>query len=416
MKGNKAKIFKNIGIAVICLCILSYSVFHVSSFFSEEIGTISVGSTTEKQVVSVSGYIFRDATPIYSEEYSGAIDYFVKNGEKVAVKDELAEVYADGNSSGEGSLVAVLDEQIDLLRKSVDKKPSVSSLNTIRQSASSAYYAIMSQLSEGRGLSISAEQKKLLTSLNSIAMLTEEEFLIGETLDKLLALRTELLAAGGDSEKVYSEKSGYFYTSVDGYEGAFTSEAATTLDRESLLLLLDAPEENRKTYDKNCIGKMSYDAVWYYVAEISAKDASNFAVGDRYTVEFTGGGHFEIGMDVLRVLIDEGEERAVIVFVSDILPEGFNFRMQTANIVTSTVSGIYVPRSAVHRERFSRVVYILKGSVVKLRHIDIVYEGSDYYLVRENVETEKDDDRVFLTSNEQLIVRGSGLFDGRILG
>jgi len=69
-----------------------------------------------------------------------------------------------------------------------------------------------------------------------------------------------------------------------------------------------------------------------------------------------------------------------------------------------------------HRKGVQKVVYILKGSVVQLRYVDVIYEGADYYLVREEVETEKGDDRVFLSSNELLIVRGEGLFDGRILG
>ena len=122
-----------------------------------------------------------------------------------------------------------------------------------------------------------------------------------------------------------------------------------------------------------------------------------------------------VDMSVYRLLVDEGEESAVIVFKSNILPENFNFRRQTANVITNSVSGIYVPMSALHRENFEKVVYILKGSVVQQRHIDVVYEGADYYIVKENAGTEEDD-RIYLKSNEQLIVRGSNLFDGRILG
>ena len=416
MKGKVAKIFKNIGIAVVCLCILSYSVFHVSSFFSEEIGTVVVGPTTERTTVSISGFIFRDATPVYSDNYSGATQYLVKNGEKVAVRDELAVVYEEGNSGGADSLVAVLDEQIDLLRKSVDDKPSISELSTIRSSASGAYYSIMAQLASGMNISTSSDEKKLLVALNSIAMLTDESFSIKETLDSLLSVREDFLAAGGESESVYAEKSGYFYTGVDGYEGTLTAEAALSFTREGFLGVFDNPEGYRKTYDGGCIGKMSYDANWYYAAELSFEDAARFKEGERYTVEFTGGGHYEIEMDVCRVLADGADDRAVIVFASNVLPEGFNFRMQTAKIVTDSIRGIYLPQSAVHRERGDKVVYILKGSVVRMRHIDVIYEGPDYYLVRENVATEEGDNRVFLKSNELLVVKGSNLFDGRILG
>ena len=417
MKGERAvKILKNIGIAIVCLCVLSYSVFHVSSLFSEEIGTVVVGPTTEKETVSISGYIFRDATPIYSDKYTGAVEYLVKNGEKVAIKDELAVVYEAGNSSDGASLVFVIDETLELLRATADKKPSVSKLSELRAAASSAYYSIMKQLSSGTNIAISPDEKKLLVALNSIAVLTDEDFDINKTIGELTDLRQSVLAAGGESEKVCAENSGYFYTGVDGFEGAFTPEAAKTLDREELLAMFDSPEENRKSFDRSCIGKMSYDSKWCFAAEIKADEAERFAEGETYAVEFTSGGHFEIDMTVLRVLRDADESRAVIVFESNILPDGFNFRMQTAKIITDTVRGIYVPRSAVHRRGYEKVVYILKGSVVQLRHIDVIYEGSDYYLVREKVKTEKGDTRVFLSSNELLIVRGSNLFDGRILG
>ena len=158
---------------------------------------------------------------------------------------------------------------------------------------------------------------------------------------------------------------------------------------------------------------MSYNSTWYFAAEVDALEAAQFLEGQRYTVEFTSGGQFEVRMTVERVLVDEGEKTAVIVLSTNILPDGFDFRRQTAKIVVSSISGIYVPRAAVRREGFERVVYILKGSVVRMRHIDIIYEGSDYYIVRENVE---DDEKNYLSSNELLIVKGSKLFDGRILG
>ena len=418
MKGDKAKkLLKNIGIAVVCLCVLSYSVFHIASLFSEEIGTIVVGPTTEKDGVSISGYIFREATPIYAENYSGAVEYLVKNGEKVAIRDELAVVYEEGNSFDGVSLISVIDENIEILRMTADKKPSVSKLTGLREAASSAYYSIMKQLASGTNISISGDEKKLLVALNSVAMLTDENFDARKTIDELSELRASILAAGGESETVSAEKSGYFYTGVDGYEGVFTKEAAKNLDREGFLELFDNPEENRKSFDSSCVGKMSYDSRWYFAAEIKSDEAERFAEGEVYTVEFTSGGHYEIDMEVMRVLADEDESRAVIVFESNVLPEGFNFRMQTAKIITNTIRGIYVPRNAVHRKGYGEtVVYILKGSVVRMRYVDIIYEGADYYLVREEVKLEKGDKRVFLSSNELLIVRGEGLFDGRILG
>ncbi len=412
MKGSSAKILKNIGIAVVCLCVLAYSVFHVSSLFSEEIGTIVVGPTTEKATTTLDGYIFRDATLVYPNKYGGAVDYLVENGEKVSAGTKLATVYSEGNSVEIKDTLALLDEQIALLESTTEQKTSVSGITELRRKASDAYYSIMKQLSGGTDIAFAAQQKKLLVALNSIALLTDEGFEIEGTLAALKASRAELLGAGGDSEAVSTQKSGYFYTGVDGYEQAFSGSAACELDRAGFLHLFAYPEMSSDV--GNSIGKMSYNSNWYFAAELDAKEAEKFDEGERYTVEFTSGGYFEIRMTVDRVLKGTGDESAVIVLSSNILPENFNFRRQTARIVTDSVSGIYVPRSAVHRENFKEVVYILKGSVVQRRYIEVIYEGSDYYIVKENVDN--GDGKTYLSSNELLIVKGSNLFDGRILG
>ena len=414
MKGSTAKTLKNIGIAVVCLCVLAYSVFHVSSLFSEEIGTIVVGPTTEKKTTTLSGYIFRDATLIYPSAYSGAVDYLVEDGEKVSAGTKLASVYSEGNWAQIKDTLTAIDEQIALLEATTESKPSVSAITELRRKASDSYYAIMKQLSSGTDLALDAQKKKMLEALNTVALLTDDEFEISTTLASLKEARAELLKAGGAQEPIYTEKSGYFYTGVDGYEEVFSGAVAREYSREELIKLFNSHKESTKA--KRSIGKMSYDSRWYFAAEIDDKTAEQFAPGDKYTVEFTSGGSFEIKMTVERLLGSETEGSVVIVLSSNVLPESFNFRRQTAKIVTDSVSGIYVPRTAVYKEGYSDVVYVLKGSVVQRRYIDIIYEGVDYYIVEEFVNADEDDERIYLSSNEMLIVKGSNLFDGRILG
>ena len=414
MKGRTAKTLKNIGIAVVCLCVLAYSVFHVASLFSEEIGTIVVGPTTEKTTTTLTGYIFRDATLIYPSVYSGAVDYLVDDGEKVSAGTKLATVYSQGNWEQIKDTLTLLDEQIALLENTTESKPSVSAITELRRKASDAYYSIMKQLSSGTDIALDAQKKKMLVALNSISLLTEEDFEISSTLASLKQSRAELLGAGGDKETVYTSKSGYFYTGVDGYEQVFSGAAARELTREELIKLFNSHKESAGA--RGSIGKISYDSRWYFAAEIDAEVAEQFAEGDKYTVEFTSGGFFEIDMTVYRLLTDAEKGSAVMVLSSNVLPENFNFRRQTAKIVTDSVSGIYVPRAAVHKEGYSNVVYVLKGSVVQRRYIDIIYKGVDYYIVREFVTVDEEDDRIYLSSNEMLIVKGSNLFDGRILG
>ena len=79
----------------------------------------------------------------------------------------------------------------------------------------------------------------------------------------------------------------------------------------------------------------------------------------------------------------------------------------------STVSGIYVPRSALAKEDGFTGVYVLRGSVVHFRCAKIVYEGYDYCLVAEN--SPEEGGFYALGTNELIITNGKNLFDGRIL-
>ena len=102
------------------------------------------------------------------------------------------------------------------------------------------------------------------------------------------------------------------------------------------------------------------------------------------------------------------------MFSCDRLPKNFSFdRCQSVSITVSTQSGIYVPKDIVIREEGRIGVYILRGSVVQFRYIDIVYEGSDYYLVKHD--SEDDGERQYLRENDMIILNTTNLFEGRIL-
>ena len=411
MSGKRSKLWKKIGIAIVCLCMLSYCVFHFASLFSEEIGTVVAGPTTEKTVEVLNGYIFRDSEYIISN-YGGAVDYAVNDGEKVAAKDQLATVYSEGNSVSIRDTLAVLDERIELLRQSTEDKPSVSELTDLRKIASDAYSSLMKKMASGKVSAIGADQKKLLVALNSIAMLTQEDFTIEDTLGKLLDARKTLLAAGGESEEIAAAKSGYFYSGIDGYESSFSGEAAKELDAEGFIKLFEDPLPNESAL--SYVGKMSYDSTWYFASVMHVSKSETFEEGVKYDLEFSGGGYFDIPMTLYRMVLSEDGKQAVLVFSTNILPSDFGFeRRQTAKIVTDSISGIYVPVSAIHRVNFERVVYTLSGSVVQMKYVDIIYEGPDYFIVRDGYG--EDEEKVYLKSNDLLVISGSNLFDGRIL-
>ena len=119
-------------------------------------------------------------------------------------------------------------------------------------------------------------------------------------------------------------------------------------------------------------------------------------------------------MTLDKMVADSEDGTYILIFSTDRLPEGFVFnRCQNVKICVNSISGIYVPKSAVHRSDGRLCVYVLKGSVVREREIEVLYEERDYYLVDQN--GGDDEGAVYLGINELLILNGKNLFDGRIL-
>ena len=268
----------------------------------------------------------------------------------------------------------------------------------------------MKARSEGSLSGVAGNADRIMIALNSINMLTDGEFTIKETLRTLIEAK-ESLIGGGAAQIVQTDKSGYFYMGVDGYENILTADAATTLDGDALLELIYSARPERVS--SRCIGKLSESAEWYFVCMTNKEELSAFAEGAEYTVNFLGGGGNKIKMTLSRRL--EAAGGGLLVFKTTMLPDGFSFdRRESVEIVMDSISGIYIPKSALHRVDHKDSVYILKGSVVCLRRVDIIYRGDDYYVVRDGA-PDKDTEEAFLKTNDLLIISGSNLFDGRIL-
>jgi len=406
----KSEKLKRIGVLLAVLLVLSYIVYHAASLFREEIKTVVVGKSSESTSVTIDGYIFRDSSYVYSSN-TGTVDFKVMNGERVALGDKIALVYENGNLASSKKILLSIDEQIALLCESKDKGYGISDLAALKKSASNAYYAIMRERAEGGLSGVSSAAERLLVALNSIEHLTNEDFSINDTINELENIRRGMLDGKGEAEEVHAKQSGYFYSITDGYENTFTASAAKELDAAALSSLISSasPPGN----EKNLVGKISSDSVWYFVCEMPPDDSEKFVEGEYYTVNFLGGGGYEIKMSLERSLAQDGEE-TLLVFRTNVIPAGFGFeRRQTVEIVTDTTSGIYIPSSAVYRVDGKESVYILKGSVVLLRRIEVIERGSDYYVVSDG--GPEDAEEAYLKSNDLLIISGGNLFDGRIL-
>ncbi len=403
-------ILKRIGILLACVALLSYTVFHIVSLFKTDISTIVVGESRHETRLGFDGYVFRDEAVITSNN-SGAVDYLAHDGLKVSANETLAYVYERGNSSEVSERIKIIDRDIAVLTEALSKKELLSSLPELNNDARDMHVDIMRALSRGEFRGLRESIDSFTVQADRIASVTENRELLASTLASLKSERDSIIAAGGNKEEIKSDRSGYFYSDVDGYESTFTVASAEGITHESFMdLVTSAPS------DTAAVGKMAYDSEWRFVALLSAKDAAYFEEGIVYELIFTGNGDVSFPLTLMRKSADDATDTVLLVFFCDRAPSSFSFeRFQSVEAVVESVSGITVPRSSVHRASGEYYVYILSGSVVLERRIEVLYVGSDFYIVRNGEYIDSEDGVKYLKSNDVLITEGNNLFDGRII-
>lgn len=418
MKKIRGSFVQRMALGLVCALIFSYTVYHLISLFGTEISTFAAGRTTETTALHYNGYLFRDET-VLTSSYGGVVDYHVKDGTKVAKNQAFATVYESGTLSARSELRQI-DEQIAVLEKSTAEALRGLDIGEVKASISDTYGMLINMLASGETGALSYRADQLLVSMNQLKELQKGSdsdstaASAEETLEALRNQRAELLLTSGSAQTYRMDRSGYFYSETDGYESYFTTDAARNLTMESFARLTSGNLKKANYGDEFAYGKLSESAEWMLVLPVNLSDKEHFDLDQTYVGRFEENNQTDIPLTLIRVVEDSEYGRALLVFQADRLPEPFSFdRIQGVRIEVDQVSGIYVPKNVVQRLDGYRGVYILRGSVVYFRCIEILHEGSDYYLVKEQVEDEEK--YAYLKVNDLIILNGKNLFDGRVL-
>ena len=398
--------------------IFSYTAYHLIGLFGSEIDTFAAGITTETRSLYYNGYVFRDET-VLTAENDGVVDYHVSDGTKVTKGQRLATVYEDGTIAGQNELYRI-DEQIAVLEQSTGEALSGLDIGEVKATVSESYGMLVNMLASGETGGLAHRADRFLVSMNQLKELTQKEsedpsFVSREkSLAELRKRREEILTEAGAARDYTADQSGYFYRETDGFESYFTLEAARNLSVGSFSRLTSGERKAAATHVEGAYGKLCTNTEWMLVLPAKLSEKTYFEVGSAYLGCFEENNRAEIPLTLVNALDDEENSRVLLVFVADRMPEHFSFdRTQSVRIEVDSVSGIYVPKNVIQRVDGYRGVYILRGSVVYFRCVEIVHEGSDYYLVKANVEDEEE--YAYLKVNDLIILNGKNLFDGRVL-
>jgi hypothetical protein len=158
-------------------------------------------------------------------------------------------------------------------------------------------------------------------------------------------------------------------------------------------------------------GKLVTGFKWYYAAVMDVEDAARLSTGQRMPVQFSGVFHAE--MDMLIESIGSREEgMCVVIFSSDrSIHDVAPLRSLRADVVFDTISGIRVPKEAIHLDDNGVIFVFLQTGVRAERvNVEILLESGDSYLVRDGLETGTP-----LRAGSTIIVRANNLYHNKVV-
>lgn len=391
-----------------------YTVYHVMDASAESVLTTPVQQITDVRVLTSNAYLFREET-VLTASSEGLIQSVATSGSKVAKGAPLAEVYAYNET--------LLDEgqtELDLLNRYIAVLESGTSTagNTLsdaqawKAEAEACYLEILQAAHRGKFQNVGELEDQMLTLLTRYQALTEgktDSSVLLQTLKQQRdALLRELLQTVSNTQS-----SGYFYdrTMVDGYEELFSPAGLESLMVADLDALIAT--DPKAASDATVVGKMAYGYEWYLAIRLDGSAPELFEEGVRYRVVFSENDSKELILTCERVLYETEAGGGAVILSCREYPTDFTFyRVQKVKLSIETLTGYYIPDSALQHWNGTDGVYIFENMTVRFRKIEILYSGDGYCIAAEQGDLGSE----YLKLNDLLITYGKKLYDGKVYG
>lgn len=388
---------------------IGFAVFYVFmqiySVFINPVTTDTVYSYSTFSGYETTGYIVRNET-IVTNSTEGALSFSVEDGGRVAKDGVIASVYKSEDDADKQARVEQLEERIALLEMIQSYNDvNAADIPALNNKIHSALISAVDATQSGN-VSDSDSLDTLLEMLNRKQIVTGEisdfNALISELKAERDALEGTLSAPAG---VLSSPESGYVVCSVDGYEGVVTVDSLESLSAESLGSI------EPTTPDSDAVCKIVSDYQWYIACELPFDESLNLKIGSKVTLMTELISVPELEATVKYINKQSVTDSAVVVFSCDTMNnELAATRFLEMTVVYSRHEGLKVDNRAIRKVDGVLGVYVLTASQVKFVPINVLWTGENYSIA----ERQASDSKV-LRMYDEIIVKGKGLHDGKII-
>ncbi len=374
------KILKRIGIFALGVLVVVYVSKQLMNLLDSSLQTEAAFAVTYEQKLEADCYIMRDETVLTSSN-PGLMYASANDAARIAKGQEAVRVYSRENDVSTESLIRDIDAKLDVLEKSsIDTAYASADITKMDEEIGSLLESAAVFSSDNDLVGAVSKKDAILIEMNKRWLISNPNESFSDRVTALTAEKVSLKSKlSGTSSVIYAPESGYYFSTVDGYENIFSSDKISSLTVEEFRKMTESEPE---IYSQNVAGKLVTDYTWYIACPVSSKEAAYFDVGNEYSVDFTYSYGTVLDMSLVSKIGEGDGQEVILVFSSTYMPDGFEYtRKQKVSIVYKEYSGLKIPKDSVRILGDMKGVYVMRGTQIEFRLVNEIYSVDDYYII-----------------------------------
>lgn len=358
--------------------------------------------------IPFEGVFMRDESLIYSSG-SGVLAYECEDGSKVGQSTVIARRYKTEDDVSHKRQMESLENQINVLLNAEKLIGTDNSqLDAISAQINESHSKIIADIMSGDYSSADDRQSELLEAMckREITLSDSADYSIRkQVLNSEISRLTAMLS--GDVKNITAGGTGYFASRIDGYESEISFDSIEMMTEEKISEIIENPSKST-VFSNNAVGKLIADYRWRVAAVIDTENMFGINEGGTVTLRIGSNSNL-LNADVVSVK-PCGDGKAVYIFECDRLDASVvSSRTAMFKIVVNSYGGLRIPRDALRYSNGEYGTYIVRGSSLVFKKVDIIYWGDEYVICEQNSNDN------YLKLYDEIVVEGKDLYDGKVV-
>lgn len=420
VKAKKLSTGKIIGLAAVAFFVLFYIGCQIYITTNKNSITTEIAlSDSEKKSVSADMFIVRDEQIITAN--GNNIVSAVKDGTRVGINDTVAYSFADSTSAGNVIRMSEITQELDYYSSLLNKSSSITGDTTAYDNRiMSDITAFADMISSGDFSALDENEAELRDAITSKQTATGIELDLSAAVSDLEAEFANLKTQTGSYSQIKSGGTGYYISGTDGYESLLSYDSVDDWSIEDVQAAM-AAEPAPTSSDQ--IGRLVHGYYWYLACVVDTDKINSLREGRRRTITFPDSSVDDITATVYMIKSDAATGKSLLVFKCNSMSEDLaTLRNEHAVIILEEISGYRVDNRAIRTNENNEIgVYVVRGSVMRFRKVEIAYSGDDYSIVTTPFLRNDEEEMALVSKSDYLgiydeyIVTGQDLYDGKII-